>query len=116
MISPERAKQTIVMTTQRGVRTCLNPTLSCQFPTNDGMLRYKHVLHTIFSDMLFAGSVLRQGNKMAQAYATFFGWARAHPMKHKGDAHETLSLVFQCDDVPPTMVTNDSKEQTNGEF
>ncbi len=29
MISPEHAKQTVVMTTQRGVRTCLNPTLSC---------------------------------------------------------------------------------------
>jgi hypothetical protein len=28
MISPERAKLTLVMTTQRGVRTCLNPTLS----------------------------------------------------------------------------------------
>jgi hypothetical protein len=28
MISPEPAKQTVVMTTQRGVRTCLNPTLS----------------------------------------------------------------------------------------
>ncbi len=28
MISPERAKQTVVMTTQRGVRTCLNPTVS----------------------------------------------------------------------------------------
>jgi hypothetical protein len=28
MISPEQAKRTIVMTTQRGVRTCLNPTLS----------------------------------------------------------------------------------------
>ncbi len=28
MISPERAKQTVVTTTQRGVRTCLNPTLS----------------------------------------------------------------------------------------
>ncbi len=28
MISPECAKQTVVMTTQRGVRTCLNPTLS----------------------------------------------------------------------------------------
>jgi hypothetical protein len=35
MISPERAKHTVVMTTQRGVRTCLNPTLSQQFPTND---------------------------------------------------------------------------------
>jgi hypothetical protein len=28
MISPERAKRTVVMTTQRGVQTCLNPTLS----------------------------------------------------------------------------------------
>ena len=53
---------------------------------------------------------------MAQAYATSFGWARAHPMKCKGDAHETLSLVFQRNGVPPTMVTNDSKEQTKGEF
>ncbi len=59
MISPECAKQTIVMTTQRGVRTCLNPTLSCRFPTtNDRMLWYKRVLHTMFSDRLFAGSVL----------------------------------------------------------
>ncbi len=101
---------------QRGVWTCLNPTLSRWFPTNDRMLRYKHVLHTMFRDMLFAGSVLQQDNKMAQAYATSFGWARAHPMKRKGDAHETLSLVFQRDGVPPTMVTNDSKEQTKGEF
>ncbi len=116
MISPERAKRTIVMTTQRGVGTSLNPTLSCQFPTNDRMLWYKRVLHTMFSDTLFAGSISRQGNKMAQVYATSFGWACAHPMKRKGDAHETLSLVFQRDGVPPTMVTDDSKEQTKGEF
>jgi len=38
MISPERAKQTVIMTTQRGVRTCLNPTLSRRFRTNDRML------------------------------------------------------------------------------
>jgi hypothetical protein len=64
----------------------------------------------MFSNTLFAGSVSRQDNKMAQAYAISFGWAHAHPMKRKGDAHETLSLVFQCDGVPPTMVTDDSKE------
>ncbi len=55
MISPECAKQTVIMTTQRGVCTCLNPTLSGQFPTNDQMLWYKHVLHTIFSDMFLPG-------------------------------------------------------------
>jgi hypothetical protein len=57
MNSLEHAKRTVVMTTQRGVRTCLNPTLSRQFPTNDQMLRYKFVLHTMFSDTLFARSM-----------------------------------------------------------
>ncbi len=80
------------------------------------MLWYKRVLHTMFSNTLFAGSVSQQGNKMAQVYATSFGWAPAHLMKCKGDAHETLSLVFQRDGVLLTMVTDDSKEQTNGEF
>jgi hypothetical protein len=49
MISPDRAKRTVVMTTQRGVRTCLNPTLSRRFPTNDRMLRYKRLPHTMFT-------------------------------------------------------------------
>ncbi len=57
MISPERAKLTVIMTTQSGVQTCLNPTLSRRFPTNDQMLQYKHVLHIMFSNTLFAGSV-----------------------------------------------------------
>ncbi len=109
MISPD-AKRAVVMTKQRGVRTCLNPTLSRQFLANDQMLWYKRVLHAMFSDTLFAGSVSQQGNKMAQAHATSFGWACAHPMKRKGDTHETLSLVFQRNGVPPTMFTNDSKE------
>ncbi len=80
------------------------------------MLWYKCVLQPMFSNTLIAGSVSQQGNKMAQAYATSFGWARAHPMKRIGDAHETLSFVFQHDGVPLTMVTNDSKEQTKVEF
>ncbi len=37
-------------------------------------------------------------------------------MKRKGEAHETLSLVLHRDGVPPTMVIDDSKEQTLGEF
>jgi hypothetical protein len=80
------------------------------------MLWYKRVLHTMFSDTLLAGSISQQGNKMAQAYAASFGWACAHPMKRKRGAPETLSLVFQRNGVPPTMVTDDSKKQTKREF
>jgi hypothetical protein len=116
MISPDRAKHTVVMTTQRGVQTCLNPTLSRHFPTNDRMLCYKQLPHTVFMDTMFAATPSKRGNKMVQVNFTSFGWACAHPMKHKGEAHKTLSLVFHCDGVPPTMVVDDSKEQTLGEF
>ena len=116
MISPDHAKRTVVMTTQRGVRTCLNPTLSRRFSTNDRMLGYKQLPHIMFTDTMFASTIFRQGNKMAQIYSTSFGWACAHSMKHKGKAHETLSLMFHRDGVPSTMVTDGSKEQTQGDF
>ena len=75
MISLDRAKRTVVMTTQRGVRTCLNLTLSHHFPTNDWMLHYKQLPHTVFTDTMFATTPLKQGNTMAQVYSTSFGWA-----------------------------------------
>jgi hypothetical protein len=37
-------------------------------------------------------------------------------MTRKGEAHETLSLSFNCDGVPPTMVLDSSKEKTKGDF
>ena len=35
-------------------------------------------------------------------------------LRRKGAAHETLSLLFHCDGVPPTMVLDGLKEQTKG--
>jgi hypothetical protein len=116
MIALDRAKKTVLRTTQRGVRTCLNPTLAQQFPTNDRMLCYKRLPHTTFTDTLFAGMPSRSGNKCAQAYSTSFGWTRAHPMTRMGEAHETLSLLFHPDGVPPTMVFDGSNKQCKGDF
>ena len=116
MISPAQAEQTIKNTTQRCVKTCSNPTLARRFPTNDRMLRYKRLPHPVFSDTLIAGTTSKQGNKVAQVYATSFGWSRVHPMQRKGEAHQTLSLLFQRDGVPPTMIVDNSKEQTQGDF
>ena len=116
MIAPDCAKKTVQRTMQRGVHTCLNPMLAQQFPTNDRMLCYKRFPHTTFSDTLFSGTPSCSGNKCAQVYSMSFGWARAHPMTRKGEAHETLSLLFHRDGVPPTMVLDGSKEQCKGDF
>jgi hypothetical protein len=116
MIALDRAKETVQRTTQQGIHTCLNPTLARQFPTNDRMLCYKRLPHTIFIDTMIAGTPSHSRNKCAQVYSTSFGWARAHPMTRKGEAHETLSLLFHRDGVPLTMVLDGLKEQTKGDF
>jgi hypothetical protein len=84
--------------------------------TNDRMLRYKCMPHACFTNTLVAGTTSRQGHKYAQAYCMSFGWTRAHPMKQKGDAHETRSLLFHHDGVPPVMIMDVSNEQTLGDF
>ncbi len=116
MIAPDRAKKTVQLTTQQGVSNCLNPTLAQQFLTNNQMFCYKQHPHKTFTDTLFAGTPSHSGNKCAQAYSTSFGWAGAHPMTRKGEAHETLSLIFHCDGVPLTRVFNGPKEQCQGDF
>ncbi len=62
MIALDHSKKTVQQTTQRGVCTCLNPTLARQFPTNDRMLCYKRLPHTAFTDTMFAGTPFCSGN------------------------------------------------------
>ena len=52
-ISPEDARRTIDTTTQTSVRT-QDPTLSCNYGTNDRMLRYQHIHDYFFMDTFFA--------------------------------------------------------------
>ena len=55
-------------------------------------------------------------NRYDQVYSTEFGWSRAHPIKNKEDAHETLYLLFKRDGVPTKMVIDGSTDQTLGYF
>ena len=116
MIAPEKALQTVNVMTQWGVRTCVNPTLSRRYPTNDRLLRLTQLPHHMFTDTLVAGTKSSRGNKYSQVFTAPYGWTRAFPMKRKGDAHEALSLLFHRDGVPPAMVMDGSKEQTLGDF
>jgi hypothetical protein len=51
-----------------------------------------------------------------QIYCTLEGWTRAFPIKKRALAHETLSLLFDHDGVPSTMVMDGANEQINGAF
>ena len=116
-IHPSVAKNTIERTTQRGVRiSCPHPSLAKRMRTNDRMLQYRRLPCNVFSDTLISGIVSKKGNKYAQIFATDFGWARAYPMKKKGEAHEALSFFFQRTGVPDRLIVDGSKEQIQGPF
>jgi hypothetical protein len=111
----ERAKQTLAVTTQRGIRS--RPTvLTRRFKTNDRMLRYNRLDAKMFTDTLEAGTLSRRQNKYAQAYVIPPNWTKAYSMRKKNDAHHTLSSLFHDIGVPETLVMDGSKEQTMGEF
>ena len=63
MISPQQAQKTITVTAQRCVCTCLNPSMTHRYPTNDRMLRYKRLPHPILTNTMFAGTASVGGNK-----------------------------------------------------
>ena len=88
-IGLERAKRTLLKTTQRGQRTSPNPLLSQWYSTNDRMLRYRR-LH----DTLEAKIVSHWRSRYAQVYTHRHTWCKAYPMAKKSDAHETLSLLL----------------------
>jgi hypothetical protein len=115
-IDIQTVKRTVNVTTQRGVRTVLHPTLSRRFRANDRQLRYRRLPLDCFTDTLISNTKSRRNNIYAQVFATSDGWCRAYPMQKKSQAHEGLSLLFQREGVPNMMVMDGAREQMMGEF
>ena len=44
------------------------------------------------------------------------GWAHAHPMQLKSQAHEALSLLHQQEGEPNAVAMDGTKEQASGTF
>ena len=114
-IPVERAKRTLTVTTQRGIRSRPD-VLTRRFKTNDRMLRYNRLNTNMFTDTMEAGTLSRRQNQYAQVYVVPPNWTKAYAMRTKGDAHHTLSQLLHDIGVPEKMVMDGSKEQTLGEF
>jgi hypothetical protein len=104
------------VTTQRGIRRMIHPSLTKRYTTNDRQLRYRCLPVTMYTDTMFSTILSRQNNKAAQIFCTDFGFARAFPFKKEKESHEALSLLFHRDGVPNVMVMDGAKAQVEGEF
>jgi hypothetical protein len=115
-IGIEVAKRTRLVTTQRGIRRMVHPSLTKRYNTNDRQLRYRRLPVTMDTDTMYSTIFSRQMNKAAQIFTTDFGFVRVFPMKKENEAHEALSLIFHRDGVPYVMVMDGAKAQVEGGF
>jgi hypothetical protein len=115
-IGIEAAKRTRLVTTQRGIRRMIHPSLTKRYKTNDRQLRYHRLPVTMYTDTMYSTIISRQQNRAAQIFTTDLGFVRAFPMKNEKEAHEALSLLFHRYGVPNVMVVDGAKTQDEGGF
>ena len=115
-IGLEKAKNTLKVTTQRGIRTVVHPTLARRFRTNDRQLRYRRLPVDLYTDTMKSTVKSQRGNRFAQVFCARNGWTRAFPLEKEAHAHEALSLLFQREGVPTTMIMDGARAQVMGNF
>jgi Reverse transcriptase (RNA-dependent DNA polymerase) len=127
LISPERlartwniglpaAKKTLQVTTQKGVRSVLNPSIERRWPTGDRPLRYKKLGFPVYHDVFKANIVSHRNNKCAEIYASDFGWSRTFPMQKEADVHETLDIFLSRYGVPDSFISDGARAFEFGKF
>jgi hypothetical protein len=104
------------VTTQRGVRGMIHPSLKKWYKANDRQLRYRRLPVTMFTEIMYSTIFSIQHEKEVQVFCTDFGFVKAFPMKLESEAHEALSLLFHRYGVPNVMVMDVAKAQTESEF
>jgi hypothetical protein len=114
VIGIEAAKRTRLVTTKRGIRNMIHPSLTKRYKTNDRQMQYHRLPVAMVTDTMYSTILSRQENKAAQVLCTDFGFVRPFPMKLESEAHEALSLIFHRDGVTNVMFMDGSKAQTEG--
>jgi hypothetical protein len=65
-IGIESAKRTRLVTTKRGIRRMIHPSLTKRYKMNDRQLRYRRLPVTMYTDTMYSTILSRQMNKAAR--------------------------------------------------
>ena len=116
-ISLEDARRTIDTTTQTSVRT-QDPTLSCNYGTNDCMLRYRRIQDYFFMDTFFAtkkGGRSSQGHICCQLFVTDKGFIYVVPMRRKSEVLQVIKQFAKEIGAPTSIIADMVGEQMSQE-
>lgn len=110
------AKRTLERTTQRGVRDFTASQGTRRLRHSTYQLMYRHLRSSVYTDTMFANVKSLQGNRCAQIFTTWFQWVVAYPIPSKSDAHSTLDRLHREYGIFHTIIPDNAKELTAGDF
>jgi hypothetical protein len=99
-IGIEAAKRTRLVTTQRGIKRIIHPSLTKRYKNNDRQLRYRRLPVTLFNDTMYSTILSRQQQKAAQIFCTDFGLVRAFTMKKEAKQMRHYPCYFTGMEFP----------------
>jgi hypothetical protein len=117
-IGLETAKETLRVTTHRGIRSTSLP-IKQRFCMRQSQLQYNQLggCHCRFyTNTMFSSTPSINGCDMAQIYVNDIGFRQIYPMRLKSQAYETLSSFIHNIRIPSSIHSNDAKELMHGKF
>lgn len=116
-ISVENAQRTLQVTTQRGVRTFVNPT-DRRFNTRKPHLVFPTMRGSkMYTDTMFANVKSIHKKVAAQVWTDGNGYCLFYPLNSKSQAHETIhKMVHDMQGIPEVIVKDGSKEQSSAKW
>lgn len=117
-VSPEDAKQTLEVTTQRR-KNAVREALTQNYSTSDRMLCYKHINETFFMDTFQAakhGGKSSCGNQFCQLFVTDKGFLYVVPIKKRSEVLQAVKQFAKEIGAPSAIICDHSAEQTSNEM
>ena len=115
-IGEEAAQRTVERTTQLAVRDYTSGIKGRRLKPYTLQLRYPRLNTTLYTDVLVGKCTSLLGNKYATVFCDENHWTFVDPLVTRSDAHLSLDRLFHRYGIPKTLVPDNAKELTQGEF
>ena len=114
-IGLDTAHQTLLTTTQNGVRRVLHP-VERRYRTRQSHLRFPTLNTKFYTDTMFSTAKSLRGHKCAQVFTNGLGYDLFYPLKREADAADALNEVIRTVGVPKELISDGAKAEVQGRF
>ena len=115
-IGIEAAKRTYTATTQLCIRDFVDSKETKRLKHTAYQLKHRHLQSSVYTDTMFSETKSLSQNNCTQVFSTDFNWVAFYPLRKKRNAHQALEQSVFDYGIFHTIIPDNAKELTEGQF